>query len=527
VNRRHFLAGCASVSGACALLPEQAQAAAGPTAAPLASFNVRDFGAAGDGVRLDTPSLQASVEAAAKAGGGTVHFPPGTYRSGTLFLKSRVTLHLHPGAVLLGSQDLADYPVTVPALRSYTDSYTERSLIYGENLERIALHGRGLIDGQGAAFKGPYKVRPYLVRIVNCRDVSVRDLTFKDSPMWVQHYLGCEGLLVDGITVRSKVNANNDGLDIDGCSQVRVANCDISSGDDALVLKSTLDRPCRNVVVTNCLLSSDCNAFKLGTESNGGFENILLSNCAIYDTRLAGLALELVDGGRMDGVSLSNVVMRNARGGIFIRLGHRARPYKEGQAPIGPGSLRRVRLSDIQATGLDKTGCSITGLPGQVAEDISLSNVSLSFAGGGTDEEARRSPPEQPEKYPEYSMFGVLPAFGLYCRHVRGLRLTGLSVDAVNPEARPSLVCEEVEDLDLSAWRCAGAPPRQPVIRLRQVKEAFIHNCRSPRGARIFLGVEGAASEQIRLAGNSLVGADKATETGPSVLGNAVSSDAN
>ena len=206
-----------------------------------------------------------------------------------------------------------------------------------------------MIDGQGGAFKGPHKVRPYLLRIIGCRDVSVRDVTLKDSAMWVQHYLACEGVRLDGITVTSKCNANNDGMDIDGCQRVRIANCDIQSGDDAIALKSTLDRPCRHVVVTNCILSSDCNAFKLGTESNGGFENILMSNCALYDTRLAGIALEVVDGGRLDGVSISHVTMQNVGGPIFIRLGNRGRGFKAEMAGLGICSLRNVSLSGIQA----------------------------------------------------------------------------------------------------------------------------------------------------------------------------------
>jgi polygalacturonase len=511
MNRRDFLAGSAGLGGACAVLPIQSLSARAADSAPP-QFNVREFGATGDGTTLDTRSLQAAIDACAKAGGGTVWLPPGSYRSGTLFLKSRTELHLEAGAVLLGSKDLADYPITVPALRSYTDNYTERSLIYAEDQTQIMLSGRGVIDGQGASFKGPYKVRPYLIRMIGCRDVSVRDLTLKDSPMWVQHYLGCEGVRVDGLTVRSKVNANNDGLDIDGCSQVRVADCDISSGDDAIVLKSTLDRPCRNVVIANCILSSDCNAFKLGTESNGGFENIVLSNCAIHDTRLAGLALELVDGGVMDGVSISNVTMRNARGGIFIRLGNRARPFKEGMDKPGLGTLRNVNISDVFATGLDRTGCSISGLPEKPAESISLNNIRLSFVGGGTDADARRQPAEQADKYPEYSMFGVLPAFGLYCRHLRGLRLAGVSMAVSAPEARPSLVCDDVEDLDLFAWSCDAAASVHPVVRLAEVRNALLHGCRVLRDAALFLRVEGASSQNISLTGNLLAKAAKSVE---------------
>jgi hypothetical protein len=519
-HRRSFLRFC-SLSGAAALAPGSLLAAA--AAATDSVFNVRAFGATGQGAKLDTPALQAAIDRCAEAGGGTVYFPAGSYLSGTLFLKSRVTLHLENGAVLLGSKNLADYPPTIPAIRSYTDTYTERSLIYGENLENIALHGRGKIDGQGAAFKGPYKVRPYLLRLVSCRNVSVRDLTLRDSPMWVQHYLACDGVNLDGLTVRSRCNGNNDGIDIDGCQRVRIANCDISSGDDAIVLKSTLDRVCKNVVITNCLLSSDCNAFKLGTESNGGFEDIVVSNCSIYDTSLAGLALELVDGGVLDGVSISNVTMRDTRGAIFIRLGDRARPFKDGMAKPGLGRLRNVHISHVRATGADKTGCSITGLPERAAEEISLQDVHIGLAGGGSEEDARRSPPEQRERYPEYNLFGVLPAFGFYCRHVRGLRLSDVSVSAGQPDHRPAVVCEDVEDLELFRCNSATAPAASPVIRFNSVRDAFVHGCRSPREAKVFLRVEAPASREIRLADNDLHGVRKSVELEAGVPKKAVS----
>ncbi|MBM3889694.1 MAG: glycoside hydrolase, partial [Verrucomicrobia bacterium] len=260
-SRRQFLQRLVGAGSAGFLLTPRALLAAGD-GAKLGGFNIREFGVAGDGSRLDTQPIQKAIDTCAQAGGGTVYFPAGTYLSGTLFMKNRVTLHLDAGAVLLGSKELKDYPVTVSAFRSYTDNYTDKSLLYGEKLQGVAIHGRGTIDGQGAAFKGPYKVRPYLIRFVSCQDVSVRDITLKDSPMWVQHFLACDDVLVEGVRVRSRCNANNDGIDIDCCHRVRIANCDISSGDDAIVLKSTADRPCKDVAVTNCVLSTHCNAFK-------------------------------------------------------------------------------------------------------------------------------------------------------------------------------------------------------------------------------------------------------------------------
>ncbi len=516
-GRRRALKYLLGAGGLAAAVGPSAYAAEPPSR--VGRVSVRDYGATGDGIRLDTRALQAAIDACAGSGGGTVYFPPGRYLSGTLLLNSHVTLHWESGATLLGSTKLEDYPPQVPAVRSYTDNYTERSLIYAENLEHIAFEGHGTIDGQGAAFKGQYKVRPYLLRVIACREVSMRGLTLRNSPMWVQHYLACEGVCIDGIRVESTCNANNDGIDIDGCERVRIANCDIRSGDDALVLKSTQERPCRNVVVTNCVLSSLCNAFKLGTESNGGFENIVMSNCAIYDTQISGLALELVDGGTLEQVSISNVTMHNTRSAIFIRLGDRARPFKGGMEPIGTGRLRHVRISGVQAFGADAIGCSITGLPGHPVEDVALENISVSFAGGGRLKDLA-SVPEKEKAYPEYGMFGALPAYGFYCRHARGLRLSRVQVSTVQPDPRPALVCEDVSGLELFGWR-AGTN-ETPAVVFQEVQDALVHGCEAATGTGVWLRVGGKNSAAIKLVANELSAARQAVERGQDVPAQAV-----
>jgi polygalacturonase len=485
-------------------------------------WDVTRFGVSRDGRTLDTGRIQQAIDECARAGGGTVYFPPGKYLSGTLVLRSHVSVHLETGATLLGSQDLAHYPSKVPAFRSYTDNYTERSLLYAEKVEDIAIHGRGVIDGQGASFQGAYKVRPYLLRFIECRGVAVEDVTFRDSPMWVQHYLACEDVCLRGVTVRSRVNHNNDGIDIDCCRRVRISDCDVSSGDDAIVLKSTAGRVTRDVAVSNCVLSSHCNALKMGTESNGGFQNIAIVNCAIYDTRLAGIALEIVDGGVMDGVTISNVTMQRVNGPIFIRLGDRARPYVEGSKRPAAGALRNVTLSNIEASGGDPTGCAIAGLPGHPVEDVTLENVRLRFVGGGTVEEALRQPPEHPEKYPEYSMFGRLPAYAFYCRHIRGLRLRNIETACAQPDARPAVRCEDVEGLEILTARLRTSPAASPAIRLHDVRDALIQGCQAPQAVPVWLEVSGAQSRGISVIGNDLGSAERAVRTGPETAAGAV-----
>ncbi|MHC4167473.1 MAG: glycoside hydrolase family 28 protein, partial [Planctomycetota bacterium] len=314
-------------------------------------YDVRDCGAKADGKTLCTSAIQKAIDQCSKDGGGTVYLAPGTFLSGTIYMKTGVTLRLDAGSTLLGSKDLKDYPPTVQAFRSYTDNYTDKSLIYAEKAERIAIIGSGTIDGQGGSFKGPYKVRPYTIRFIECRNITVEDITLRNSPMWMQHYLACDDVRISGVTVRSRVNNNNDGINIDSCRRVVISDCNISSGDDAIVLKSTSARICRDVTVSNCVVSSRCNGLKMGTESNGGFKNIVMTGCAIYDTRLAGVALEIVDGGTMDRVVVSNITMDKIGAPIFLRLGNRARRFRKDTEKPGVGAMRNITISNIEATG--------------------------------------------------------------------------------------------------------------------------------------------------------------------------------
>ncbi len=465
----------------------------GRTEAAGELYNVLNFGAKGDGETLNTKAIQEAIERAAEDGGGTVFFPAGTYISGTLFLKNNITLHLEAGSILEGSKQLGDYPVTESKIRSYTDNYTNKSLIYAEGNENISITGRGTIDGNGAAFKVDhirnddgvrgkddfafYKTRPFLIRMINCKNIQIRDVTILNSPMWVQHYLLCEDVYIDGITVESRVNHNNDGIDIDGCNRVRISNCNISSGDDAIVIKSTLGSPSQNITVTNCVLSSACNAFKLGTESNGGFQNIVFSNSTIYDTRLAGIALEMVDGGSLNNVSISNISMDKVDCAIFVRLGNRARPFKENMSKPDMGSLFNVIISNIQGTNIGKTGCSITGLPSYPVRNITLNNIRLHFEGGGTEDLITRDIEEFPEKYPEHSMFGTLPAYGFFCRHVSGLNIDNMDLSYKNAEYRPALFIQDVKDARISDLKSSYEKGAKSMMIIDNSKDIIVREC--------------------------------------------------
>ena len=490
--------------------------------------NVTDYGAVNDGKTICTRGIQKAIDDCAKKGGGTVYFPAGRYISGTLFLKSFVTINLGSGAVLEGSRSLSDYPVVESKIRSFTDNYTNKSLIYGEDLEHISLTGYGLIDGNGESFMvseeirktnifDSYKMRPYMIRIINCENVSVKDITMTDSPMWVQHYMACRNVNIDGITVSSRVNSNNDGIDIDACDGVRISNCNIISGDDAIVLKSTLDKPCRNITITNCVISSNCNAFKLGTESNGDFHNISLSNCIIHDNQLAGIALEMVDGGSLNNVTVSDVNMHTVGCAIFIRLGNRARPFLENNPKAytnrqeakndlkkpGMGNLFNVMISNIQATNVGKTGCSITGIPSFPARNLTLSNIRLSFSGGGTEDQVSRTIEEFPDKYPEFGMFGSLPAYGFFCRHLTGLTLDNIDLSYKEPDFRPAIWLSDVRDSRISDLKACCEEETEAVIFVESSGNVVIRDCYSSKKSGSFI-LEKGSNSGIQLTNNKL-----------------------
>ena len=323
-----------------------------------------------------------------------------------------------------------------------------------------------------------------------------------NSPMWMQLYLACDDVVIHGIHVESNVNANNDGINIDCCRNVRISDCFIHSGDDAIVLKSTGDRTCENVTVTNCVLSTICNAFKLGTESVGGFRNITASNLTIRKPGLeedwnrsrrglAGIAIMTVDGGILERVSISNVTMRGMTAAIFLRLGNRARPISKDHPKPGIGQFRDVSISHVTARDISKIGCSVTGLPGHAVENIRIEDIDISMEGGGATEDVTREVPENPEKYPESSMFGVLPSYGFYCRHVNGLSFRDIDVRWEERDVRPALVCDDVRNLTIDGYDGMGGVDGALTMRFNHVLKAMVRGCVAPSGAVAFLAAPG------------------------------------
>ena len=248
-----------------------------------ADYNILSYGAKSDTTVLSTHALQQAIDACHKAGGGRVVVPAGHYKTGTIILKSNVHLYLEQGATLYGSTNLQDY---IPVKSDYVSLRTHTTtiqLIYADKVSNVTIDGYGVIDGRGRSFKklswnDEGITRPHLLRFIQSQDITVKDITLKNSGCWMQHYLACDRLVIDGIKVFNRNNYNNDALDLDGCHAVTVTNMIADSDDDGITLKSTSPRLCEDITITNCVVSSHCNAIKLGTETNGGFRNINISN---------------------------------------------------------------------------------------------------------------------------------------------------------------------------------------------------------------------------------------------------------
>jgi hypothetical protein len=497
------------------------------------SFDVRDYGARGDGVSLDTKAIQKAIDACSADGGGMVFVPSGDYPIGTVVMKDNTNLCLSAGARILGTSNFRDYDPP--------------SMIYAEDAHNIALTGQGVIDGRGKEVRpravkevphnfldGTYD-RYFITSFLRCQHISLSALTMRDSPFFAAYLRECCDIMVEGIKIDNHVNVNNDGLDFDSCQNVFVSNCYISSGDDAIALKTNTPRPCKNIAVTNCMLSSRWAAFRFGPESKGNFEDIVVSNCVIKDTYGCGIKLQMVEGAQMKNIVFSNLVMDNVTGPISMRLGNWTKGLpqsggfgtRKGNVGRPIGALQNVLFSNIRAcvaleprtpyfNDAERRSCiSITGLPGHYIEGITLSGIHITFPGGGTAEEAaRRAVPDMRDTYPEYFMFGVLPAYGLYAHHAKDLKLRNVRFDLASADVRPAIVCDDVQDLELSDFRVAGEQESESLIRLQQTRQAFIHGSRPLNKTGTFLRVEGLESRNIGLAGNGLRRANKILELG-------------
>jgi polygalacturonase len=352
-----------------------------------------------------------------------------------------------------------------------------------------------------------------MLEFVNCRHLNVEQVRIENASGWTMRLMSCIGVVVDGISIKNPVvGPNTDGIDISNSSDVRVANCSIDTGDDAICLKS--ENPygdtvpvMRNVVVTNCTLTSCCNGFKFGTRTYSGCENIVFSNSTIHNTAdsdinarvISGICLEMVDGGWLEGVVMTGICMQRTRTPIFLRFGARTAPSGGGKS-----YMRGVMISDVYATEAVLTS-SITGLADMPVEDVMLSNIHVETQEPGRREWTEREIAEVPRDYPESRMFGRLPAYGMYVRHALGIRMHNVAFKSSATEQRPAVVCDDVTSLDIAGLRVSSQGNGSPVIDLRQTKDAWIRDTRAPRDAPSLVSVTGGHSTEILISGCDLL----------------------
>jgi polygalacturonase len=479
-------------------------------------FDVKTFGATGDGKTLDTTAINKAIAAASAAGGGTVYFPAGSYLSGSIPMASNIAIFLDQGSKIEASADPKDYDPGEPnewgdkyEYQDFGHSHWHNSLIWGENLENISIVGPGLIHGKGLSrgheqLKLVGSVGNKAISLKNCRNVILRDVSMLSCGHFAILATGVDNFTMDNL----KIDTNRDGIDIDCCRNVRVSNCSVNSPlDDGIVLKSSYGlgfvRDTENVTIVNCQVSGyDVGTFldgtyqrktkiswdksgtfgriKLGTESNGGFKNITISNCVFDYSR--GLALETVDGGCLEDISITNITMRDVTTApIFLRLSARMR----GPEGVPVGQLRRVSISNLIVYNADPMCASIiSGIPGHDIEDVKLSNILIYYQGGGTKEQATLKPQEKEKDYPEPSMFGTIPAYGFYIRHVKGIEMDNIEVSYLKEDLRPAFILDDVKNAEFRNVKAQHAPD-VPTFILNTVEGYYTHDCRAVPDVRL------------------------------------------
>jgi polygalacturonase len=515
------------------------------TAAPL---DVRDFGAKGDGTTKDTKAIQSAIDKAAAAG-GTVVISPGRYVSGTIHLRSNLTLRIEQGATLLFSPDDGDFdpyeelpyhmdrpPKKVepevsfvtrtlperrrmaapPAWDDTETSYFHYALLSGDGVHNVAIEGTGTIDGNRPRRGGP---KP--IAIKNSEWISVRGITIRNAPNYNISFAGTDYIEVEGVKL---INGFADGVDTDGCRYIRITNCYIDAWDDAICPKASMalgkPRATEHLVVANCVLRTSCNHFKFGTETAGDLRDVSVTNCVMLrrpDGRkgLGGISIESVDGSHVDGVVVSNISMEDVVSPIFIRLGNRGR----GMAKPAPGSIQNISIQNVVARGASLAS-TITGVANGRIQNVTIDGLNVTAAGGVAARDI--NVPEAEAKYPDPDLFGELPALALYSKHVDGLTLRNVKVHAAEPDGRPAMVLDDVTHLEISAFDSTNVPPHQPMLLFQNVAGALLCGNRLSSEAEIFLSIVGGNSRDITLRGNDLRLAKEPVQKSAGVPGEAV-----
>lgn len=492
-------------------------------------YDVREFGARGDGSTLDTAAVQSAIDTATQANGGVVFVPAGNFLIGTIELKSNVTLRLAPQGKLLGSDDISHYHAGngIPAGNGNI------VLISAANAENVSIEGTGTIDGQGEKFlaggkddgeKDPGRPRAHLMVFFKCTNLRLRDAFFRNSSYHCCRILNCSFVSIDGVRIHNRVIFNNDGFHLNSSEHVKISNCNVVCEDDACALfGSNYD-----VTVTNCTFSTRWSVFRFG---GGQCENLTVSNCVIYDTFGCPIKMQVRSGDRMENMIFSNLVMTNVTGPIYIGLGSAPRNALNPDQITAGGIVRNIQFRGIRATvaarpdltefpylpgtpisdiypGEHHTCISLTSVPGQFIENILLSDVQVIYAGGGTAEMAAlRDVPQVSGG--EYFACGVLPAYGLFARNVRGLVLDDVRFEMAAPDARPAMVLDHVQDAAVNGLNVQGDKNAESVLRFIGSRDVYFNTPRLISAATVFAQAEGTDNANITIDGGDISKATK------------------
>ena len=437
-------------------------------------MNLLDFGAVPDGQTLNTEVLQRAIDLCHGRGGGEVRVPAGVYLTGTILLKSHVTLHLEKDAVLLGSPDIRDY--VNPDL--FVDAVGQKRgwcLIGIVDLEHVGIVGEGIVNGQGACtnFTNP---RPFLIRCVRSKHIHLEGVSLQDAGAWVVHLYQCKGARIRKVNIRSWTNGNNDGIDIDSTQDVVIEGCTIDTGDDAICVKATSPVATKHVLISDCVLTTRWSAFKLGTESMGDFKHITFKDSVITGARGGAIKILPVDGCGVKDITIENINATDTDMPLFMRLGVRQNTYREPEAR-GPGSLKDVTIRRftcktptkgllVYQTGIILTGEATDEEVYQI-ENVTIQDVSISLEGNGDVNRVRPIPERSlNNNYPEYCLFfpkddpqNLWPAYGVYARHVKGVTFSNVEINTRHPDSRPCIQVEDAHDVVLDVKTNSGNGP--------------------------------------------------------------------
>jgi polygalacturonase len=505
-------------------------------------YNIRDFGAKGDGKTLDTAALQAAIDACNRDGGGTVLAPAGTFHIGTVELKSNVTLHLAAAATLLGSTDGKQYHAidAIPLRGDSTLGDGNWALLFAVEAKNVTIEGAGLIDGQGIQFHAPAQgqtppagiggnKRPYHLLFHKCEHLRVRELRLWNCAYHSIRVIQSKFVVIDGIHIFNRVNGNNDGFHFISCEHVAISNCTIQCQDDACALFGS----CKFVTVTNSYFSTRWSVFRFG---GGVAENITVSNCVIHQVFGCPFKFHGSPGTRFENMSFSDIILDQVTGpiGISVGPGNRAGqppPQSEAlpaaaQANASPGVIRNISFSNIHGTvttdppplpdypftsgyrpGEGHNAIVLNAVGDSILENITFDNVHLTFGGGGTAEDAARR--ELPDVAGEYFMLGAIPAYGLYARNAKAVTLQNVRFQTSAPDLRPAVVFDRVEDVAINGLSVQGNPQAESVLRFTACKHALLTATRVLTPSPAFLQLEGTANEAIIVDGGDLSRAAK------------------